>query len=311
MDKYDLDKDIKYLVDAGIEFDKWIDVTDNFYHGSPGISASGLKTIDKTCPRVFRYQKDNPTDKTEALILGNAIHKYILENDDFDSEYLISPSDKKTDREHKVFINAHKEEIEQGIVVLRKKDGEMLKGILESLRDSSSKGGTNTYNGIIINPNTQREKALYTIDRERNIILKVKVDVNMAGMFLDLKSTKSADPELFMKDAANMGYGIQAAYYLKVAQLSNQPAKMFGFIAIEKTAPYIHSVILLDEEDVQLELAKVDRLLDEYAFCLNNNVWYGPNGINKETGKEPLFVVKRMPSWHRFKLEEENNFEGK
>jgi len=310
MNKYDINKDIKYLEDNGVVFDTWIEVSDEFYHGSPGISASGLKTIDKTCPKVYHYGKGVKTEKSEALILGSAIHKYILENDDFDSEYLISPSDKKTDREYKSHVLAHKDEIAAGSTVLRKRDGDMLKGILESLKESFTKGGTNTYDGIIINPNTKREMALYTIDKDRNIILKVKVDVNMSGMFLDLKSTKSADPEVFMKDAANLGYGIQAAYYLKIAQLANQEAKMFGFIAVEKTAPFIHSVILLSDEDIQLELSKVNRLLDEYAFCLNHDIWYGPNGIDKVTKREPLFVVSRMPSWHRFKLEEENNFEG-
>ncbi len=310
MSKYDIEKDIKFLKDNGVVFDEWIDVEDEFYHGSPGISASGLKTIDKSCPAVYKYGLTEQKDKTEALILGNAIHKYILENDDFESEYLIAPTDKKTERDYKIFVNAHKDEIEDGKIVLRKKDGEMLKGILESLRDGSTKGGTNTYDGIIINQNTQREKALYTIDEDRNIILKVKVDVNMSGMFLDLKSTKSADPEVFMKDAANLGYGIQAAYYLKIAQLADKEAKMFGFIPVEKTPPYIHSVVLLDDEDVKLELTKVEKLLDTYSFCLHNDIWYGPNGISLEKKKEPLFVVKRMPSWHRFKLEEENNFEG-
>ncbi len=310
MSKYDIKKDIQYLKKNGIVFDQWIDIDDEFYHSSPGISASGLKLIDKECPEVYIYSKDNPKDKTEALVLGSAIHKYILENDDFDSDYLVSPSDRKTDREHKIFISTNKGEIERGKIVLRKKDGEMLEGILSSLRKSSTKGGTNTYDGIIINPNTKREKALYTIDTDRNIIMKVKIDVNMSKMFLDLKSTKSARPDVFMKDAANLGYGIQAAYYMKITRIAGKEAKMFGFIAVEKTPPYIHSVILMDDEDVLLELKKVDRLLDEYAFCLNNDIWYGPNGIDKKTKKEPLFVVARMPSWHRFRLEEESNFEG-
>jgi hypothetical protein len=129
-------------------------------------------------------------------------------------------------------------------------------------------------------------------------------------MMLDLKSTKSALPDTFMKDAANLGYGIQAAYYLKIATLANKDAKMFGFIPVEKVSPYIHSVVLLDNEDIQLELTKVERLLDIYSFCMHNDIWYGPNGISLKDKKEPLFVVKKMPSWHRFKLEEENNFEG-
>ena len=307
---YDIKKDIAKIKAAGVIFNEWCDIDDDVYHGLPGISASGLKLIDKECPQVYKYEKEHPKDKSEAMILGSAIHKYILENDDFDSQYLIAPSDRKTDRAYKVFLSEKKDEIENGCIPLRKKDGEMLSGILASLRDGSTKGGINTYDGIIINPETLREKALFTIDKERQIILKVKVDVNIAGKFLDLKSTKSAHPDNFIKDAANMGYGIQAAYYMKIAQMAKKTAKMFGFIAVEKTAPYIHSIILLDSEDVNLELTKVERLLDVYQMCLYSDTWYGPNGINTLTQREPLFIVKKMPQWHLYKLEEENNFEG-
>ena len=306
--KYDIEKDIKILEDHGIIIGEWCDVEDEFYHNSPGISASGLKTIDKECPQVYKYGSDQPSaEKTEALILGSATHKYILEHDDFQDEFLFSPVDKKTDRKWKIFENEHKEDPQ---IILRARDEAMLSGMLTSLRTPKSQSSANTYDGIVINPNTQREKALYVVDKKRNIIIKVKVDINMDGMFIDLKSTKSANPDNFMKDAANLGYGIQAAFYLHVAREAEKKANLFGFIAIEKDAPFMHSVILLADEDIELEMTHISRLLDTYAYCLNNDHWYGYAGIDSETKSEPLFVVKNMPQWHRYKREEQNNFEG-
>jgi len=306
--KYDIEKDIKFLEKNGIIMGQWCDVDDDFYHNSPGISASGLKQIDKECPETYKHAKDaGPQEKTEALIVGNAIHKFILENDDFEDEFLFAPVDKKTDRKWKIFANEHKEDPQ---IILRAKDGEMLNGILTSLRRPKDTSGTNTYDGIVINKNTTREKAIYVVDHERNIIIKVKVDINMDGMFLDLKSTKNAKPDIFMKDAANLGYGIQAAFYINTARMAGEKANMFGFIAVEKEAPYMHSVIILEDNDIQLEMSKVNRLLDVYAWCLNNDNWYGYNGVDQASGAQPLFVVKAMPSWHRYALEEANNFEG-
>ena len=305
---YNIEKDIKIIEDAGIIMGEWCDVDDDFYHNSPGISASGLKVIDKECPALFKFKKDMPEKpKTEALIFGSAIHKYVLENDDFDKEFLISPVSKKTDRKWKVFENLHRDESK---IILREREGHDLVGMLESLQRPKDKSGINTYGGIIINSATTREKALYHVDKKRNIIIKLKVDINMDGMFLDLKSTKSANPDNFMKDAANLGYGIQAGFYLHVAREAGKNANLFGFIAIEKEVPYMHSVILLNDSDIELEITHVNRLLDTYASCLNNDVWPGYAGVDKITGKEPLFIVKSMPSWHRYNREEQNNFEG-
>ncbi len=306
--KYNIEEDIKKIKDAGVVFDYWIDIEDDVYHGLPGISASGIKYIDKECPMKFKYMKENQLyEESEALVLGRAIHKYVLENDLFEDDFVFSPVDKKTERKWKVFENEMKD---SGKVILRARDKDMLSGMIKSLRLPKDQYGTNTYDGIIINKNTIREKALFTIDKERNIILKVKVDINLDGLMIDLKSTKNANPPQFMKDAANMGYGLQAAFYTYVASMAKKKSKLFGFIAIEKTPPFMHSVIVMEHNDILLEKSKMLRIVDEYAYCLNHGIWYGYNGIDRKTGNQPLFVTGKLPAWHRYVLEEANDFKG-
>ena len=304
-----LKQELKTLEDNNVILDEWIDIDDDLYHSLPGISSTGLKYLDSECPLKLKAkmeQKDEQV-KTEALIQGKAIHKYLLENDDFDDLFVFSPTDDKRSREWKVFANNLKNDTRE---ILRKKDEEMLSGMLESLRRPKDENGTNTYDGIIINENTIREKALFTIDEEREILMKIKVDINLSGMFLDLKSTKNANPKFFMKDAANLGYALQAAFYLYVARKSNKDASSFGFIAIEKDFPYMHSVILMNDEDINLATTKIEKLLDTFSFCINNNIWYGYDGILDDRKSEPLFTVQQLPSWYRYILEEENGFEG-
>jgi exodeoxyribonuclease VIII len=315
MSKYtreQLAKDIQFLEDNGVTLNQWCDVSDSFYHDeAPGISASGLKTIRLATPSKYIEEKRNgKKEKSEALILGSAIHKYILEKDKFYDEYLFmtEKSTRKGDRHWKIFINENDPDGEK--IILRPKVKDMLEGIEASLQKEKFGQNISTYDGIIQNPIASREQALFTVDEDRGIILKIKVDVNLNEIMFDLKSTTNCNVKDFMAKAANLGYGIQAAVYLKTAELAGVPSTKFGFIAIEKEAPYDHSVIIMRDEDVNLEKQALEKLLDEYAYYLFNDVWPGPNGIDRETGKEPLFVVGEMPAWYRYQLEEMNGFEG-
>jgi hypothetical protein len=307
--KYDIEQDIKKLEDSGVVLNEWIDIDDDLYHSLPGLSSTMAKYLDIECPLKLKHKMESEEEEkqSEALIMGRAIHKYILEVDDFDDYFIIAPTNDKRSREWKIFINNNKED---GKHILRKKDGEMLNGMLESLRRPKDKDGTNTYTGIITNSDSIREKALFTVDRKRNIILKIKVDINLDGMFLDLKSTKNANPKIFIKDAANLGYALQAAFYIYVAKTAGKKAETFGFIPIEKEPPYVHSVVLLSDEDIALANTKTERLIDEFAFCINNDIWYGYDGLMEDKKSEPLFTVQQLPSWYRYSLEEENGFEG-
>jgi len=308
MSKYKIESDIKEIEDAGVVFDEWVDIDDDLYHSLPGISSTSIKYLIKECPLKLKAKMESSeNESSEKFVLGRAIHKFILENDDFDSHFAIAPVDDKRSREWKIFMNKMKDDPRE---IIRKSDKEMLDGIFSSLRRPKDENGTNTYDGIIINDNTLREKALFTVDKKRNIILKIKVDVNLLGMFLDLKSTKNAKPSIFMRDAANLGYAIQAAFYLYVARLSGKDAKSFGFIAIEKEKPYLHSVVLMSDEDISLAQTKVERTLDDLSFYINNDIWPGYEGLREDKKSEPLFTVCQLPSWYRYSLEEENGFEG-
>jgi len=310
--KYNIDKDLKTLEDLGIPLNQWCDIPDDIYHNqAPGISASGLKTIRLGTPSKYIDQKRNERQKnSEALLLGRAIHKYILEPEDFYEEYLFmtEKSTRRGDRHWKIFLNEN--DPDEKKIILKSAAKELLDGIESSLRKSKFGQNTSTYDGIIHNPMASREQALFTVDESRGILLKIKVDINLDEVMFDLKSTTNCNVKDFMAKAANLGYGLQAAVYLKVAELAGVPSTKFGFVAVEKEPPYDHSVIIMREEDVLLEKQALEKLLDEYAYYLHNNVWPGPNGIDTSTGKEPLFVVGELPAWYRYQLEEMNGFEG-
>src|ERR1700685_2456199 len=70
------------------------------YHQGLGISRSGLMEF-KRSPYHYWYKHINPDYKPEpatpAQILGNALHTYVLEPDEFEKRYFVIPElDKAT-----------------------------------------------------------------------------------------------------------------------------------------------------------------------------------------------------------------------
>ena len=307
--KGDTAKDLTKLKDLGIPLNKWVNVSDEVYHNeAPGISASGLKSIKGDCLAIYRYKKDNAsTEKSEALVVGSATHKYILEGPSFNDEYRFSS---ESDKRKPAWKSDFKKATEDNVILLRNSDKELLEGMMESLCEPIAEG-INTFDAFIGNELAEIEKAMFVHDKERDIIIKVKADINLEGKVLDLKSTKCAKPKAFMKDAANLSYPLQASFYLNAMKMADLPAIAFGFIAIEKVPPYLHQTILMPNHIIEMENVRMNRLLDSYAKAFHSGEWYGYIGPDANTGKQPIFIIGEMPGWYVFELEEENDFEGK
>ena len=71
-------------------------MNDREYEAMNGIRRSDLWWINKT-PAHFLWHMDNKEEQTPALLFGSAAHKYVLERDDFFTEYAVVPQvDRRT-----------------------------------------------------------------------------------------------------------------------------------------------------------------------------------------------------------------------
>lgn len=92
----------------------------------------------------------------------------------------------------------------------------------------------------------------------------------------DLKTTKlSASPAKFERSIFNLGYDVQAAFYLRgLASVSGGVGvPVFRFAVVETSPPFALSVVTLNETALAVGDAKVQYALDLWRGCLERGEW--------------------------------------
>lgn len=117
---------------------------------------------------------------------------------------------------------------------------------------------------------------------ERGVRCKARVDWLRHDFraIEDLKTTsRSASPEGFARRLYDMGADVQAAFYLRgvwtLSEGSLTRAPEFRWIVAETEAPYCVSVVTPGADVLALANAKVDRALELWARCVEQDSWPG------------------------------------
>lgn len=299
--EWDLMSEVEQLEYLGIPLGKWFKLEDYLYHNpiTPGLSSSGMKTIYHKNPKYYKALKDKPESKNrDALVIGRATHKYILEPDDFYNEYHIYPNDV---RKNSAAYKKHAED-GKGKELLKNTVIEQIEGMSESLK--------NYYNFLGLLRNGMTEHAMFVYDKEFDCVLRVKADSVLKDKVLDLKTTNDASSEAFAKSAATFGYDLQAWFYLRICELGNAPKKMFGFIVVEKERPHLVNGLMIKPEDVSFYSDKIARTaLAQYSYCVKTGNWFGYEYDWKQKREKPFKIID-LPNWYKYSIEEKDGFMG-
>ena len=270
-------------------------MTNAEYRKKEGISASDLKKMVKSMAH-FKYYKDHPDENdSEALQFGRAYHKLMLEPDDFDNEFIVSP---KFDRRTKEGKAAYED-------FLKKADGKEV--INEETYQKLLEMQVALYNTPFVKLliKGEHEKSFFWTDGKSGTPCKCRPDsfgqIKDQYVAIDLKTTNDAETDHFMRDAIKFGYDIQAAHYCEgLEKVYGKPFK-FIFIAQEKTAPYLVNVLEADEYFMKSGRELRSKLLDDYKKAMETDVWEGY--MNESNGINSLSV----PAWimNSFDMEDE------
>jgi hypothetical protein len=225
---------------------------------------------------------------TDAMDLGSAIHCAVLEPEKFETTIAISP---KFDRRTKIGKeNAEAfESFAQGKLIIDEVQAEAVRGVVSSVKDHKLASG--------ILRGGEAEYSYYVTCPETGLGMKCRPDYFNQNALIDLKTCQDASVEGFTRQCINLGYHIQAAYYLDVFNLANgADLKEFYFVSVETTAPFAVNTFLMGEMALALGREQYKKAMKQYVEYLKS-----PERIN-DFGYEVKINEIVFPNWAFNKL---------
>ena len=237
---------------------------DHIYHMSSGISKSTLSMM--SCPRKIKA-KSRP--QTPSMRDGSILHKCILEPNDFDRVYVVSPKFDKRTKAGK----AEAEEFEANNV-----DREAITSDLYDKAMIMQKAVYDHPMASELLSNGKAEQSHYWADERTGELCKARTDwLRPDNVIVDLKRSASASPWMFSKYIWDYKYHWQDAWYSR-----GIGADDFYFLVVEEYSdvPIVEVYRLTDEAKDQ-GLMEVDEALDKYILCREFDNWGGYNDSDR------------------------------
>lgn len=253
------------------------------YDTAEGIRRSDLWLINKS-PMHFKYAMEHEKEPTKALVFGAAVHKYILEPDDFYTEYAIAPTaDRRTKEgknawsEFQIFCN------ENDLTGITEEDWENIKAMGAALKQNPV--AVALLDGL-------HEQEYYWVDDLTGERCKCKVDVlttfDGTPYIVDYKTTDSCEDGAFERSCRKYGYQFQAGMYCEGLFQNTLEEHGFAFVAQEKNPPYASRVYICDREWIKRGYDKFRELIGLYHECKELDLWPSYGGVDCD----PVLLVE-------------------
>ena len=257
------------------------------YHGWAGVSQSQLKVLRDFSPAHLRWQLDHPSEPTDALILGAAVHDFVLLPELAEEVWVRAP---EGDRRTKAVKEAWQalEAAYPNATILKATDYDTCVAVRDAIAAHP------TARQLLVG---QPEQSAVWSDPDTGVLCRGRYDLlgERTGTIVDLKTCRSAAPEAFSLAVWNFGYHLQAAHYLAGAKALGLDYDRFAFVAVEKDPPYCVALYELTEADVYDGERELRPLLARYAQCLDNDEWPAyPTEVR----------LLQLPAWAPRKIDE-------
>lgn len=250
------------------------------YHASPGISKSGLDDMDPPA-RYYALHLDpkRPArEQTASQRAGQLAHCAILEPEEFGKRYAVGPDCSRATKIWKEWEASLPRSVEaikpdEYETAMRQRESALnLPGMAEIL--SAGKA----------------EVSAYWDDPYTGVLCRCRPDfVAENGPLIDLKTVGRGDTYGFSRQAVNLRYHVQDAFYTwGYSAASKEAERDFWFLTVETEYPFLASLHRLPVEAKNEGLAVIRNQLDIYAECLRRNEW---------PGYSPEIQTVAWPAW--------------
>lgn len=257
-------------------------MSDAEYDKLPGLRAS-LLTKGRETMADFRWAEDHPRDPSQAMIIGQALHKLILQPDEFPKHFARAPSEEKRKAADKA---AWAEMEARGLWPIRKDDWDNI----HRMRDAVVKH--ETARELLALP-ALREAVVTWEDEKTGIPCKAKLDVWVKSGFkdpwtqqeypcvIDLKTSRNPTERDFAMAMWNFGYHIQAAHYLAGADAVASAPRKWVFIVVRNEPPHLVKVYDFHESGIDFGRTERDQIMAQLKEAKDSGLWPGyPPGID-------------------------------
>jgi hypothetical protein len=272
------------------------------YHAWDAASNSRLSTLLRS-PAHMYHEVTHPHDPTDAQVLGDATHLYVLQPEVAPTRYVVAGQCEAFSKAGAPCANAGKHlragrwfcgvkghDPEGGAL------GEHTLTVLTLDQDAVCGGMAAAVRAHpaarqLLDALTETELSVVW-DDAAGVRCKLRTDglAGGLGVVVDLKTTTDASPDGFTKSIFAYGYHRQAAFYLRgLAAAGVAPTPdIFTFIAVEKLAPFAVAVYQVRPDAIEAGTRQIERLLETYRRCDESGTWPG-------YGDEPMQIS--LPAW--------------
>ena len=255
------------------------------YHTIDAASASALRVINSSTPAHLQWQRDKIDKPSIDLVMGTLIHSRILEPGQplpavavVPETYVVPADYKGTLRDPKPgdvepwnnrrkFCQQWRQAQEAaGLIVLEREQLDEIDRAAEAVQRNTEA------RELLEGAQTEVTLRWETLD---GFPCKARLDIVPArGVLADLKTTTDASPRGFAKSAFDLGYHLQAAWYLDGFDAVAEARSGFSFIAYEK-GPGLVTVHHCTRDFIDAGREAYGTALALYRQCVENDTWPG------------------------------------
>lgn len=231
------------------------------YLALPGEHFSRLKTIDLS-PLHYKHATAAAADvETDAMALGRIVHAMILTGTTPDDVVLYEGKTRRG-KAWEAFKAAH-----PGQLITRKSELTTA-GLM--------------HNAVMRCPEArallqQGEGELTVRWRSHGVRCRGRLDWYTGEQIVELKTTRSIDPKVFMREVAARHYHAQIAFYSSgyAAATGAEPPVLPALIAVESAPPFDVCVYRVGFDALEAGARTVERWLTRLSTCMASGFWPG------------------------------------
>lgn len=243
------------------------DMPEADYHAHSGsLSQTGAKVL-LDCPALFRWQQDNPQPHKDVFDFGSAAHELVL---GIGPGLAIIPPTSRFKADQVAHAEAKEAARAEGKIPVTPEDHAKVQAMADRLSSHTL--------AMTLLSEGRPEVSAFAPDEPTGVLRRSRFDWLAPTVIVDYKTAASANPRDLAGRYGSVrkwGYDFQAAWYLDVARDLGHPAKEFAFIFQMKEPPYLVTVAMLRDTDLDDARARIRTSLEMYRDCTASGYWPG------------------------------------